>query len=376
VVRTVSVDTRLTLDRAAASTAGSRFRPHNTPERLRAFRTALFAAAALLGITAIVVQLGMHSNAVSVRDTAAPAYLDAIETQAVLTDSDRAVWQSLLSGEAQLSGLGQQYEGDITTADQDLQQLAALEASGSAGGKLLQTLTGQLVTYQGLVEQADAAHRAYIATSPAGRYDLGYAYLDYSGQSLLGSGGLLPTMKMLSGLNQQALNGKLTSSWADPVLIAAIAAAGVVVLGLIVALQLFLRRRFRRTISPPLLLAALLVCGLLAWTFAVILPADSSLAKARTTALPRVVQIWQEQTQTVNAQLLKLEQGGGSAADTAGLLSLTAVQPARFTFDADVVSAERTEGLTIGIPVAIIVIAGLVFLAVKPRLDEYRGVNT
>ena len=70
----------------------------------------------------------MHSTAVSIHDTSAPAYLDAIEAQAVLTDADRAVWQSLRSGEAQFTGPGQQYEGDITTADQDLQQIAALEA--------------------------------------------------------------------------------------------------------------------------------------------------------------------------------------------------------------------------------------------------------
>jgi hypothetical protein len=368
----VSVDTRLRLDGATAGATGRRFRPHNTPERLRAFRAALFAAAALLGITSIVVLLGMHSNAVSVRDTSAPAYLDGVETQAVLTDADRAVWQSLRSGEAQLSGLGPQYEGDITIADQDLQQVAALEGSGSAGGQL-QTVTGQLVTYQGLVEQADSAHRAHTAKPPPSGYDLGYAYLGYSGQTLFGQDGLLDT---LSGLNQQSLNAELTSAWADPALIAALATAGVVVLVLIVALQLFLRRRFRRTISPPLLLAAVLVCGLLAWTFAVILPADSSLAKARSTALPGVVQIWRQQEETVFAQLVSLEQPGENAADAAGVLNLKAVQPARATLNADLLSAQTTGGLTIGTPIAIVVIAGLIFLAVKPRLDEYRGVDT
>jgi hypothetical protein len=120
----MSVDTRLKLDRATAGTARPRFRPTNTPERLRAFRAVLLAAAALLGITAMVVLLSMHSNAESVRSTAAPAYLDTVEAQAVLTDADRAVWQSLRSGEAQFSGPGQVYEGDITTADQDLQQVA------------------------------------------------------------------------------------------------------------------------------------------------------------------------------------------------------------------------------------------------------------
>jgi hypothetical protein len=207
---------------------------------------------------------------------------------------------------------------------------------------------------------------------------LGDAYLGYAGQTLFGSGGLLPTVETyLSEPNRQALNGKLTSPWADPALIAAIATAGVVVFGLIVVLQLFLRRRFRRSISPPLVLAAVVVCGLLAWVFAVILPADNALARARTTSLPRVVEIWQNQTHAASAQTLTLLEGDtGNAPDTAGVLSLTAVQPANTEFDGDLRSAQTTGGLLIGIPVATVVIAGLVFLAVKPRLDEYRGVDT
>jgi hypothetical protein len=386
VVCSVSVDTRLWLDRATTSTVGRRFRPQNTPERLRAFRAALLAATALLGITAIVVLLGMHSNAVSVRQTAAPAYLDVIEAKAVLTDADRAVWQSVRSGEAQFSGPGQIYEGDITTADQELQQLAALEAPASSGGQDLQTVSAQLVTFQGLVEKADAANRADTALGPASSHALGDAYLGYAGQSLTGdydaatksySGGLIPPANSLTELNQRALNGQLTSSWADPALIAAIATAGVVVFGLIVAFQLFLRRRFRRSISPPLVLAAVVVCGLLAWMFAVILPADNALARARSTALPRVVEIWQQQTQMVLFQAGALQQQGssGNAPDAAGVLDLGAVQPARHTLNADLGSAQRTDGLVIGIPVAAILVAGLVFLAVKPRLDEYRGVD-
>jgi len=324
----------------------------------------------------------MHSNAVSVRSTAAPAYLDAIEAQAVLTDADRAVWQSLRSREAQFSGPGQVYEGDITTADQDLQQLAALEPSGSPPGKLLPTLSGQLVTYQGLVEQADAANRVDTAsespsTQAVSSRTLGDAYLGYAGQTVFGPGGLLPTVESnLSEPNRQALNGDLTSFWADPTLIAAIAIAGVVAFGLIVALQVFLRRRFHRSISPPLVLAAVVVCGVLAWVFAVVLPADNALARAQTTSLPRVVEIWQHQTQAVYTQALALQQSaGGNASDTAGGLNLPAVQIAKDKFDADLASAQTTGGLLIGIPVAIVVIAGLVFLAVKPRLDEYRGVD-
>jgi hypothetical protein len=363
-----------------SGTVTRRFRPENTPERLRAFRAVLLAAAVLLGITAMVVLLEVHSTAVSVRDTAAPAYLDVLEARAVLSDADRAVWQSLRSGEAQFLGPGQHYEDDITLADQDLQRVAALAGPGSSG--TLQALTGLLVTYQGLVEQADAAYRADTALGPASNHDLASAYLVYAGQSLQGQrqpdgsvqGGLFPTMSKLSYANQQALDNKFSSLWANPAMLAAFATVGVVVLGSLVALQVFLRRRFRRRMSPPLLLAGALVCGLLAWMGAVIVPAESAFAAARNTARPRLVQIWQYQTQAVDAQARMLQtSAAGNTAGAAGELNLPAIQPASDRFDADLVSAENTDGLPIGIPIAALVIAGLVFVAIKPRLDEYRG---
>jgi hypothetical protein len=71
---------------------------------------------------------------------------------------------------------------------------------------VLQNLTGQLVTYQGLVEQADAANRADTSLGPASSHDLGYAYLGYAGQSLRGPGGLLPTIVTLCQLKHQTLH--------------------------------------------------------------------------------------------------------------------------------------------------------------------------
>jgi hypothetical protein len=342
---------------------------------LRAFRAALILVAVLLGITATIVLQGIHSTAQTVRHTAAPAYLQLVEARAVLFDADRAVWQSLRSGETQFTGPGQNYEADITLADQDLQQVAALQPPGNARSKALQTLTGQLVTYQGLVEQADAANREDTAL-PASSHDLGIAALGYAGQALDDGqgGGLLPTMSKLSDLSQQALNGRLTSFWAGRELFAVFAAAGVVVLGLIIAFQLFLRRRFRRTVSAPLLLSAALVCGLLAWMGAVILPADTAFARARNAALPQLVNTWQNQIQAVDtrAHILKtsaVENGG----DTVGRLDLTAVRPLSDTFDAELASAQNTGGLPVGAPIGAVVIALLAVVAAKPRLDEYRG---
>ena len=68
-------------------------------------------------------------------------------------------------------------QNDITSAGQALERLAALESSGGADNLRLQTVSGQLVNYQGLVEQADAAFRRDIALGTGSKGALGFAYL-------------------------------------------------------------------------------------------------------------------------------------------------------------------------------------------------------
>lgn len=334
----------------------------------------MLGATAALWITATILVQGQHDTVASVRDASSPAWLDAVEAHAALSDADRAAWQSFRSGEAQLIGPGQQYQNDITTASQDLERLAALEPASGPGSQQLQTISGQLVTYQGLVEQADAANRADIALGAASSHDLGYAYLTYASSSMRDpQGGLLASIDTLAALDRRTLDQQLSSPWADPALLLVAAAAGVLLLGSILAVRGFVSRRFRRSVSPPLLAAAALACGLLVWVALVTLPADAAFAAARNTALPRLTESWQAQIRSVDAQAaaLRAAASGPALADSAGL-NVTATQPASSAVDADLASAGNGGGLPAGIPVLAVVIAGLAFLGIKPRLDEYR----
>jgi hypothetical protein len=112
---------------------------------------------------------------------------------------------------------------------------------------------------------------------------------------------LLSAIGELAAADQRAVQGQLASPWADPALIFAFALTGFLALGNIIATQSFLRRRFRRMISPPLLLATALVCALMAWEALVILPADTAFTAARGTALPQLTRIWQAQIRVVDA---------------------------------------------------------------------------
>ena len=354
--------------------AATRLVASSTPTSLKRLIVMVLAGTVLLWLTATTLQRSLQSTAESVRGSASPAYLDAVQARAALSDADRAAWQSFRSGAAQLTGPGQQYQTDLTNASQALQRLAALEPPGSAGSMRLQTISGQLVTYQGLVEQADAAYRADIALGTGSKGELGLAYLAYASSALRDQGGLLASIDQLAGPDQQALRGQLASIWADPVLLVAFVVPALLALAGIAAAQAFLRRRFRRAVSLPLLLAALLACGLSAWMVIATLHADAAFAAARTTALPRVTGLWQAQTGAVDRAAVALRANAGTVRGTASAgLDAAATQQAGSALDADLAVAESTDGLPIAVPVLVVAIAALGYFGLWLRLNEYRG---
>ena len=353
------------------SAAAGPWRRDGTPGQLRRLLLLILAATVVLWLVATIVAQGLHGTAAAVRDQDAPAFTDATEAHAVLSDADRAAWQSFRSGEAQLTGPGQQYQNDITTAGQDLERLAALAPSGTASQQL-QTVSGQLVNYQGLVEQADAASRADIALGNASGHDLGYAYLSYSSSAMRNpQGGLLASVSGVTGTDRQALDQGLASWWASPVLLLLVLAAAGWLLWSIIGAQRFLLRRFRRMTSPPLVLAGVLTVVLLVWVMTTVLSAESAFGTARGTALPALTRVWQAQASAVNAQAAALR--AGKAASGSGGLNVIATQQASRALTADLTSAQDTGGLPAGIPVLAVAIAGLAWLGFKFRLDEYRG---
>ena len=332
----------------------------------------LLAGVLLFWIAATVLQRGLQSVTQSVSDTAFPAYLDAVQARAALSDADRAAWESFRSGAAQLNGPGQQYQDDITTAGQAIERLAALEASGSPESSLLQTISGQLVNYQGLVEQADAGNRRDIALGAASKGDLGFAYLTYASNAMRDpQGGLLASIDQLADPDQQALRGQLASPWADPALLLALAVPALGTITVIASAQAFLRRRFNRAVSLPLLLAAAAACVLSAWLVVATVHADSAFGAASGAGLPRLTGLWQAQIRTVDTEAVALRANMTPA--SSGGLDVAATQRASSALDAEMASAANTDGLPIGIPVLAAAIAVLGYLGFRPRLNEYRG---
>lgn len=333
------------IGQALSGSSARRFWSQSTPGLLRRRLAMTLAAAVVLWITATVILLGLEGTVQSVRGSTSPAYLDVIEAHEALLAADQAARQGFQTGEARFTGPGLQFQSDITSANQDLQRLAALSGSTSIQQLPLQNVSGQIVTYQALVEQAYAAYRTDIALGAADE-PLGHAYLNYASHSMRDPGGPLDTIDGLGFLDRRTLTGQLASPFANPALFPAIALAGLLVLGTLIAVQEFVQRRFRRGISSPLLLAAALVCVLMAWMAIVILPADAAFAAARVTALQHLA--------------------------SAGASTVTATQSASNALDHDLAAAGSTAGLPIGIPALAAAIAALAWLGVKARMNEYR----
>jgi hypothetical protein len=343
----------------------------------------IVGATAVWCLVAVVVVLGRRDTVQSVGSRTQPALLAALQAHAVMSDANRAVWASFLYGEAPLIGPGEVYQHDITTAGQSLEQIAALEPSGAVSGPL-QTVEAQLVIYEGLVEQADATYRTAVASGPrsAGAHLLGYAYLTYASSSLQDT--LVPGIEQLVTINRQALSNREASAWTSPWLLLIYAAVALLLFGSLLYTQVFLQRRFRRTVSPLLMVASAVVVGLSVWLAVVALRGDHAFRTTQDAALSQLTAIWRTQTDNADHQEAALQSSvapNGSVAGAAGtpasaavsVISVDATQPAQAKLDSAMTSAADTGGLIVALPLAAVAIAALAFLALKRRLDEYRG---
>lgn len=343
----------------------------NTPARLWLGLAVTVAGIVIFWSAATLLLLEGHATIGVVRDRAAPSAIDALEAHAALTDCDRAAWFSFRSGQAGLSGPGQTYQDDLTTAGQSLDQLAALGTAGSAGRQVLQVVTGQLVTYQGLVEQADATYRE-------GQHLLAFAYLTYASNSLNDPGGLLSRIDDLAALNRADLSADRRSAWVAPSWLLIVIVPAIAVAGLLVAAQLWMARRFRRLLNLPLLVAGLLLTALTVWYAAVTLQADHAYARAQNTALPRAAAAWRFQIDrsAVAAAASRDNKPTSNPIkifyDSDSALSITATLPDQHRLDALLVDASDTGRMVLALPALTVVVVLLVGWGFGLRLREYR----
>ncbi|GAA2885452.1 hypothetical protein GCM10020220_089580 [Nonomuraea rubra] len=254
--------------RTAPAIAGARLRRTirgpsrgTTHATLLKLLTGLLSVTALSCVTGLLVFPSRLGAAEAARRSTAPAIVEIVTARAALVRADRAAILSLSSG-AELVGPGEKYRNEIAVAGQSLTRAAGHNAAGTKGVGHLQVITGLLVTYAGLIEEADAHFR-----QEDGRR-LGAVHL-WSASRLLHDrdSGLLARIDDLLDAHDAELAEQLGRGAMTPVAVAALTVPLVLLAGLLVVTHRFFRRRFRRRTNPWLLLAAGLL-GALAWASA------------------------------------------------------------------------------------------------------------
>jgi hypothetical protein len=202
----------------------------------------------------------------SVTRTDAPQVVDASGLYQALTDLDAQTANLLLFGDdptlraARATALAQ-YAADRTDADRDLQR-ATLDAAGDPSvQQALAAVLDAMGRYQDLAARATALNDQ--AHSAAGK-PMPDALADYRQGLALLRGSLLPAADRLIRADDAAFqrrydaeSGSLGSDLAWGL------ALGLVVLGALIACQVWLAVRFRRVINPPLAAATALVLSVL-----------------------------------------------------------------------------------------------------------------
>lgn len=368
----------VTATEAAAWPAVAGPRGRSTPERLSRMRVVLLAAALLVDLTALVV-LGLSQHAVRTVDSrTAPGLLDALAVRAALADADRAVWASFQSGEVALLGPGQDFEHDITTASQRLEHLAELAIA--ADGEL-QTIGGQLVNYQSLVEQADASYHAGLASGTGGSQELATAFLHYASNSLHSdTGGLLARVDRLVTSSQHTLDRQRHSAWTGSAVLFLPTTALLLLLAGLVHTQLSFRRMFRRAVSPALAAATVLTVGLAVWLGVVVTHTDRAFGDAQRRVLPALTMRWQVQAQQADAgwpalRVSTATVGSGPAGKVGRSEGLDPTQTTRLrnALRARTDAASATYGSSYGLPVLAAAILALLVAGFQRRMKEYEG---
>jgi hypothetical protein len=244
-----------------------------TPARLRLWVavTVLTAVALLAGLSLLMARVQGQVRIIG--DQAAPQAATAADLYFALSDMDAQVARLVLTAGddalagSQIDALGT-YQARSRQVDTDLQKSLA----GAADKDTVLTLLDQLAVYRERVWQ----------TLTAGSSAPGY-YTQATNTMHLG---LLPAAQSLRSASEERLSRayatkQATQEWAVTLAIV----LGGALLALLLALQVWLARRFRRVLNPALLTATVLTIALVLPAIAVLLLQGDRLGTARSESL-------------------------------------------------------------------------------------------
>jgi hypothetical protein len=279
-----------------------------TPQRLRGARAGLILATLVVGGMQVALVTGAQGAVDRVDTQTVRALLGARTAQASLIDADRDAIHSFVSGDVVLVGPGQRYQDSIKAASQAIEQVSE---TGAGDPAQIQSIDAEVVTYTGLIEQADAARRAEAATArapvraavsnqaPLQTAGLGQAYLWYASKTLHAPGGLLDSVRQLGDQQQTRLAAR--PWWLGTGAVTTGLLGSVLLLAGLVTAQWRLARRFRRIINLPLAVATVCAIGLGSWVTVGLLHVEGGYDHAASADLGPLLGLWQVRSSVTDA---------------------------------------------------------------------------
>lgn len=347
---------------------------------------ALLVTTSIVFVTSLWVFQKVHGTARAVNSKTVPAIIEVLAAKEALVKADAAAIDSFQSREVVLTGPGQQYQNQLAFASQSLAQVAEDNAAGVAGSQTIQLAEALLVSYSGLIGQADANYRKGTGTA-LGTSDLWYA------SRLLGAtpdSGIIDQLNVLLDRQKEALNTQLSASAMTPLIVLVWVLPIVVLFFLLCATHIFLKRQFRRTVNPLLLLATVFLIGLPMVT-SVAFVSQHRLENSQE-ELYRLVDDWNAQTSAaqirrqqdlVNLVTSACQQEGVScgvtvarsapnSASKGGGVSEIKASERIMKIKQQIEAADRNGSLWPLIPLLVALIAVLIPLGLRSRIEEYR----
>lgn len=241
----------------------------STPGRLRAYTVLILLLTGALWMTTNAVVSYANRTITSMGDKSAPAVVAAAQAQSYVAYADAARAYHRARYGPGAATLGQPYLSAKKMGVKELGQALADNTSGRQGEYLIRSAQKNLS---------------------------GYARLPYASRFMHSpKDGILHKIGKARALNRDVFATQRSSLWLSPIVIIFYLAVAVVLLMVLFRTQMFLRRRFRRRLSLPLLVTAGLVVALCAWTTAQVLHTHYALQSGKR-SLNQVVALLRVQT--------------------------------------------------------------------------------
>ena len=262
-----------------------------TPGVLSGYLLALIVVGLLGGLFTALAVNSRTQALDGLATSSGPLTAAAGEIYRSLSDADATATGAFLSGGLEPAAARQRYEADIAQAGNALAiAVAAREpADVTAPGSALATLSEQLPVYTGLIETARATNRQGLP--------LGAAYQREASNLMRTQ--LLPAAQTLYQSENDQLKADQDRAGGVPWLEILL---GLVVLGLLLAAQVYLRRHTNRVFNAGLLAATAAAVVSLLWVLIATLNASGDIGDSRTDGSAQADTLARAHIATLNAR--------------------------------------------------------------------------